>query len=137
MPRKKIISLLIAIAVLLPIVIANPTGTDEYYYSQSAKPINGKTSASEVTTEDLAKQMSHNMFSIDFTWVLFAGFLVMFMQAGFSLVEAGFCRRKNAYHVFLMNFLVYPVAGFAFFVVGFAIMMGGSNIYPRLYQSFS
>ena len=116
---------------------ADPAGTDSYYYSQAAKPINGKTDISQVTKEDLAKQMSHNMFSLDFTWTLIAGFLVMFMQAGFALVEAGFCRKKNAHHIFLMNFLVYPIAGFAFFVVGFAIMMGGSNLYPSLSHAVS
>lgn len=128
-----ILFLLLAIA---PAVYSDPTGTNDYYYSQSSKPINGKTDIAQITKEDLAKQMSHNMFSLDFTWALVAGFLVMFMQAGFALVEAGFCRRKNAHHVFLMNFLVYPVAGFAFFLIGFAIMMGGSNLFPALNHAF-
>lgn len=122
---------------LIPISYSDPAGTDQYYYSQSAKPINGKTDISQITKDDLAKQMSHNMFSLDFAWALVAGFLVMFMQAGFALVEAGFCRKKNAHHVFLMNFLVYPIAGFAFFVIGFALMMGGSNLFPPLNHAFS
>lgn len=131
------LAIVIALFFIIPFAGANPTGTDDFYYSQSSKPINGQTELEKVTTKDLAKQVSHNMFSIDMTWTLIAGFLVMFMQAGFSLVEAGFCRRKNAHHVFLMNFLVYPVAGFAFFVIGFAIMMGGSNLYPSLNRAFS
>lgn len=129
--------LLLLLLISVPIAYSDSTGTDDYYYSQSAKPINGKTELSKITKDDLAKQMSHNMFSMDFTWALVAGFLVMFMQAGFALVEAGFCRRKNAHHVFLMNFLVYPVAGFAFFVIGFAVMMGGSNLFPSLNHAFS
>ena len=34
------------------------------------------------------------------------GFLVMFMQAGFALVETGFTRAKNAAHTMSMNFMV-------------------------------
>lgn len=135
MKRRLLLALFLLLA-LIPIVYSNATGTDEYYYSQTAKPINGKTDIAKITKDDLAKQMSHNMFSLDITWALVAGFLVMFMQTGFALVEAGFCRRKNAHHVFLMNFLVYPVAGFAFFLIGFAIMMGGSNLFPPLNQAF-
>jgi Amt family ammonium transporter len=134
-PRMVLLALPFLLILLIPFAYSNPTGTDDFYYSPSSKPINGKTELAQITKDDLAKQMSHNMFSLDFTWVLLAGFLVMFMQTGFSLVEAGFCRRKNAHHVFLMNFLVYPVAGFAFFLIGFAIMMGGSNLFPSLNQS--
>ena len=38
-----------------------------------------------------------------YVWVLVAGFLVMFMQAGFMLVETGLCRAKNAAHTAAMN----------------------------------
>ena len=45
------------------------------------------------------------MISINFVWALVAGFLVMFMQAGFMFVETGLCRAKNAAHTAAMNFL--------------------------------
>ena len=130
------LTILLVLLALLNIASADPTGTSEYYYSPAAKPINGKTDVSKITQEDLARQVSHNMFSMDFTWALVAAFLVMFMQTGFALVEAGLCRKKNAHHIFLMNFLVYPIAGFAFFVLGFAVMMGGSNLFPSLNHAF-
>ena len=57
-------------------------------------------------------------------WTLIAGFLVMFMQAGFALVEAGLCRAKNASHTMAMNFMIYPLGCFAFWVYGFAIGWG-------------
>lgn len=137
MKRHLLLLTLVLSLLTIPLVYSGPTGTDEYYYSQSSKQINGKTVLSEISKDDLAKQMSHNMFSLDFTWALVAGFLVMFMQAGFALVETGFCRKKNAHNTFLMNLLVYPIAGFAFFVIGFAIMMGGSNLFPALNQAFN
>lgn len=63
--------------------------------------------------------------AINMVWMLIAGFFVMFMQAGFALVETGFCRAKNAAHTMMMNFAVYPLGMFGFWVAGFALMMGG------------
>ena len=48
-----------------------------------------------------------NTVAINFVWTLVTGFLVMFMQAGFAMVETGFTRAKNAAHTFAMNFMVY------------------------------
>ncbi len=59
-------------------------------------------------------------------WTLITGFLVMFMQAGFALVETGFTQKKNAAHVMAMNFMVYGIGMFGFWVCGFAIMFGGA-----------
>ncbi|MEI9936029.1 MAG: ammonium transporter [Pseudomonadota bacterium] len=75
----------------------------------------------------VAQSSSHNYFSINFVWVLIAGFLVIFMQAGFALVETGLCRAKNAAHTMSMNFLVYALGMFGFFVSGFALMCSGMN----------
>lgn len=75
----------------------------------------------------VAKSSSHAFYAINFVWVLVAGFLVIFMQAGFALVETGLCRAKNAAHTMSMNFLVYALGMFGFFVSGFALMCGGLN----------
>ncbi|MGH9494197.1 MAG: hypothetical protein ACRD3B_04305, partial [Candidatus Sulfotelmatobacter sp.] len=45
-----------------------------------------------VTLPDVANQVGQNKIGINFTWTLVCGFLVMFMQAGFAMVEAGLCR---------------------------------------------
>ncbi len=60
----------------------------------------------------------------DFVWVLISGFLVMFMQAGFAFLEAGFSRAKNVANVMMKNLMDFSVGSLAFFAVGFAIMMG-------------
>jgi Amt family ammonium transporter len=93
-----------------------------------------KLDPKKMTPEDVAKSLdslaqssSHTFFSINFVWVLVAGFLVIFMQAGFALVETGLCRAKNAAHTMSMNFLVYALGMFGFFVSGFALMCGGMN----------
>jgi Amt family ammonium transporter len=58
-------------------------------------------------------------------WVLVTGFLVMFMQAGFAMVETGLTRAKNVAHTMAMNFMIYPLGMIGFYVAGFAIMFGG------------
>jgi Amt family ammonium transporter len=73
---------------------------------------------------DVYDRMVHNLYSINYVWALVAGFLVMFMQAGFMFVETGLCRAKNASHTAAMNFLIYPLGCFGFWVYGFAIGWG-------------
>ena len=87
-------------------------------YAQAAAPAVPKI-------EDVAKATADNLTSLNFMWVLVAGFLVMFMQAGFALVETGFTRAKNASHTITMNFMVYGIAMIAYWAVGFAIQAGG------------
>ncbi len=79
-----------------------------------------------LTLADLANQAGQNKIAINFVWTLVAGFLVMFMQAGFAIVETGLIRAKSANHTMMMNFMVYGLGLFAYWVSGFAIQMGGS-----------
>lgn len=79
-----------------------------------------------LTLSDVASQVGQNKIGINFTWTLITGFLVMFMQAGFAMVESGLCRVKNANHTYMMNFLVYGCGLFAYWIIGFAIQMGGA-----------
>ena len=79
-----------------------------------------------VTLPDTANQVGQNKIAINFVWTLVTGFLVMFMQAGFAMVEAGLCRVKNANHTYMMNFLVYGCGLLAYWLIGFAIQMGGA-----------
>ncbi len=60
----------------------------------------------------------------DYVWVLVCGFLVFFMQAGFAMVEAGFCRAKNATNLMAKNTIDFASASLIFMAVGFALMMG-------------
>jgi Amt family ammonium transporter len=78
-----------------------------------------------LTIADLVNQVGQNRVAINFVWTLITGFLVMFMQAGFAIVETGLCRAKNANHTMMMNFMVYGVGMLAYWLIGFAIQMGG------------
>lgn len=77
-----------------------------------------------LTPDALYGRIIHNLFSINFVWTLICGFLVMFMQAGFMLVETGLCRAKNSSHTAAMNLMVYPLGCVAFWIYGFAIGWG-------------
>jgi ammonium transporter, Amt family len=80
-----------------------------------------------LTLGDAVNQIGQNKVAINFVWTLITGFLVMFMQAGFALVETGLCRAKNANHTMMMNFMVYGFGLFAYWVCGFALQMGGAS----------
>ncbi len=62
--------------------------------------------------------------AVDYVWVLLCGFLVMFMQAGFACVEAGFCRAKNTTNLLTKNVMDFAVGALAFWAVGYALIMG-------------
>jgi Amt family ammonium transporter len=89
-----------------------------------------------LTLADLVNQAGQNRIAINFVWTLITGFLVMFMQAGFAIVETGLTRAKNANHTMMMNFMVYGFGLFAFWVCGFAIQMGGVGPYTTLGGGF-
>jgi len=70
--------------------------------------------------------------ALNLVWVLLTGFLVMFMQVGFAMLETGFTRAKNAVHTMAMNLLVYPIGVVGFWLVGFGLMYGGYEGWPSL-----
>ncbi len=63
--------------------------------------------------------------SVNLLWVVIGAVLVIFMQAGFALVETGFCRAKHAAHVVATNFAIFGLGFVGFFLVGYALMFGG------------
>jgi Amt family ammonium transporter len=60
--------------------------------------------------------------AIDTIWLLVAAALVFFMNSGFALLEAGFCRTSNAVNVLAKNLIVFCVSALAFYLFGFSIM---------------
>src|SRR3954452_13534435 len=60
-------------------------------------------------------------------WVLIAGILVMFMQAGFAFLEIGFSRGKNAGTVIAKILVNFSIAAICFWAVGFAFAFGNGN----------
>jgi Amt family ammonium transporter len=63
---------------------------------------------------------------IDNMWLLITGFLVMFMQPGFAMVEAGFTRSKNTANILMKNLMDFSIGSILYWVIGFTIMYGDS-----------
>ncbi|HEX4335734.1 MAG TPA: ammonium transporter [Polyangiaceae bacterium] len=76
---------------------------------------------------DLGKQIADLGVALNIVWTLLTGVLVMFMQAGFALVETGLTRRKNVAHTMGMNFFVYSIGIVGYWATGFALQMGGAG----------
>ncbi|MHA7110367.1 ammonium transporter [Sunxiuqinia elliptica] len=70
--------------------------------------------------------MEELAMSINNIWVLVAAFLVMFMQPGFAMVEAGFTRSKNTANILTKNLVDFSVGSLIFWLVGYTIMYGES-----------
>ena len=70
--------------------------------------------------------------SLNLAWVLVAGFLVMFMQVGFAMLETGFTRAKNAVNTMAMNMIIYPIGILGFWITGYGLMMGGVGHWTSL-----
>jgi Amt family ammonium transporter len=79
-----------------------------------------------------ALNQGHAELALNVLWVLVAGFLVMFMQVGFAMVETGFTRAKNAVNTMAMNLIVYPIGVLGFWLVGYGLLHGGVAGWPSL-----
>ncbi len=75
------------------------------------------------TLESLA---ANDAFVFNTLLFLIGGFLVMWMAAGFAMLEAGFVRTKNVSMQCLKNISLYSVAGLMFWIIGYNLMYGGS-----------
>ncbi|MDQ6617568.1 MAG: ammonium transporter [Actinomycetota bacterium] len=79
-----------------------------------------------------ADKLTHGEIGLNLLWIVIGAVLVIFMQAGFALVETGFCRAKHAAHVVSTNFAVFGLGFVAYFCVGYAFMFGGFS-FPNLF----
>jgi len=85
-----------------------------------------------LTIADLVNQAGQNKIAINFVWTLVTGYLVMFMQLGFALLETGLARAKNANHTMMMNIAVYGIGMLAYWMIGFSLQMGGVGAIANL-----
>lgn len=106
MKRSRIGALLFALFAAIPVAaIAIPDSADTLLSPASIAQESGKT-------------------FIDLLWVMIAGILVFFMQAGFALVETGFTRAKNVANILMKNLMDFALGTIFFWICGFAIMYG-------------
>ncbi len=78
-------------------------------------------SASLLAQDSEAATVQENL---NYVWTIIAACMVFFMQAGFTLLETGFTRAKNALNIVMKNVMDVSVGGLAFYFVGFGLMFG-------------
>ncbi|HVT76313.1 MAG TPA: ammonium transporter [Acidimicrobiales bacterium] len=80
------------------------------------------------TIEKIADQVEQNRIAINLVWLTVGGVLVLFMQAGFALVETGFTQAKNASHTMMMNMVIFALGVIGWYVCGYAFMFGSVDV---------
>ncbi|MCA9881809.1 MAG: ammonium transporter, partial [Anaerolineae bacterium] len=93
----------------------------------------GETTVEEIMPEEAAALTAEVVQgNLDAVWILVAGFLVFFMQAGFAMLEGGFIRHTGVVNSLAENFMDACITGIAFFVIGYGIAYAatGSPLIP-------
>lgn len=87
----------------------------------------------KVAAQSLSLSGNENTNLLATIWMLIAASLVFFMNAGFAMVEAGFCRENNATNILAKNLIVFCVSALAYWMFGFGLMFGDT---PSTANSF-
>ncbi len=84
------------------------------------------------------EQLTHLAYALDTFYFLISGALVMWMAAGFAMLEAGLVRAKNTAEILTKNIALYAIASIMYMIVGYGIMYpaGGNGIIPEINWSF-
>ena len=115
------LALLASAVALMPAYAADAAATATAAATAAAAPVAAAVPA--VPTPKMSDYAALRV-GLDTVWVLIAGMLVFFMNAGFGLVESGLCRAKNCVNILAKNFVVFALSTLAFWVVGWGLMFG-------------
>jgi Amt family ammonium transporter len=88
--------------------------------------------AGSPTLVEVAQDLGHLQVGTNLFFLMVGVALIFFMQAGFMLVETGFCRAKNAANIAAMNLGIFTVGALAYWLVGFGLQMGGAGALATL-----
>ena len=89
----------------------------------------------EVQQEALDKAVETINGDMGALWIIIAAILVFFMQAGFTLVEVGFTRSKNAGNIIMKNVMDLCIGSIMFWAVGYGIMYGSDLVLGGFFRS--
>lgn len=116
---RTVLFVLVAFFVMAALAAADPTGSnyggiDAVTAAEAGKP----------TLEEVGADLGTLKVGVNVFFIMVGVALIFFMQAGFMLVETGFCRAKHAAHVAMTNFVIFAVGALAYWAVGFALQFG-------------
>lgn len=110
---------LVAFFVMTAFAYADPVGGN---YGGAAAVTAEKVG--DPTLAEVAADLGTTKTALNFFYIIVGMALIFFMQAGFMLVETGFCRGKHAAHVAMTNFVIFAVGALAYWAFGFALQFG-------------
>jgi len=104
------------------------TGFVSTTFAQEAAEISEVVLTEEVVAAEVEEPVEALPQSVaNIVWLLMTAFLVMFMQAGFGLLESGLTRSKNTVNIMTKNLMDFCVGCLVFWAVGYAIMYGDNK----------
>jgi Amt family ammonium transporter len=77
---------------------------------------------SPLSLEEVSGDVATLQGTLNTIWVLIAAILVIFMNAGFCMLETGLCRQKNAVNILAKNLIVFALATISFWAIGYSLM---------------
>jgi len=119
------ILLLLSLIVIGPAVFRALTGTSAFGQASAAPAAASQPAAMITDLGDPTKNPTIN--PINTAWTLIAAFLVFCMQAGFTMLEAGFCRSRETVNVLVECIFDTCLCGFLYYTWGYAFMFGQGN----------
>jgi Amt family ammonium transporter len=138
--------MLMAVGIAVCGVMAAPTYAQEEAVTEEAEAVVEETAeepAAEEEAEEAAaapappdgfnKTLTDTSYALDTIWVMIAGFLVMWMQAGFALVECGLTRAKNAVNICMKNLLDFCFGSITYWIIGFSIMFAAGGDWNKFW----
>lgn len=85
----------------------------------------------------MSAEITSLSYALDTFYFLVSGALVMWMAAGFAMLEAGLVRAKNTAEILTKNVALFAIACIMFMLVGYNIMYPGDNVFSSLLPKFS
>ena len=92
--------------------------------------VNNSTNITYQICEYQATDLSDTFIAgsdVDKMWILLAGFLVFFMQGGFTMLEAGMVKHTNVQNILFKNIMDACIGCISFFLFGYCIAYGGDD----------
>jgi len=116
---RTLILAVVALFVMTAFAYADPIGSN---YGGAAAVTAAEAGAPTLT--EVAGDLGSLKVGVNIFFIMFGVALIFFMQAGFMLVETGFCRSKHAAHVAMTNFVIFAIGALAYWAFGFALQFG-------------
>ncbi len=130
---KRWVAFGLAFAVLWSLTTAVDTAAFAQDAAAAATPAAETPPAAAPAAPDPVAALTSNAsalrIGLDTAWVLIAGMLVFWMNAGFALVESGLCQQKNCVNILAKNFIVFAASALSFWAIGWGLMFGDGTPY--------